>query len=416
MIIGYRYIKFVAKKITIIIEDKRYKNKKYIHALLYANCINILLPVLKELNKREDYYVTVTAVRPGDIGKVRSEKIKVSNNNQLSNNFFLSRNKKRLFLNAADFKHIYNKLGHESVYKARRLGIPSLNVQHGLISFFNLADPQFHMTSDKIAVWGKFVYKQLLELQHRNPEDIFITGNPAFDSLANRSDSGNNISDILSFLGLHKNDNFLVFFSCTQDMASKGLKGISLDRIKLYLTSLYSSIKKNLPELKLVIKPHPAEHQFLHLLEETIKKAKIDAILINDSNFRKSFDLYDLISASKFVICYPSTTCLESILLRKLVVMVKVPGEKTFLDVDADNKNFFIIDSTWENLTDNLNNFFKSNKALLLNRGLNLDEIRSLLSKHIYELDGKATQRVIQTIETIIGNGKNDRRKRVHVI
>lgn len=390
-------------EIVSFFDDMRNSDKKYVHALMYANCIHVLLPIVKELNAKRDYYVTVTSKRDAqDYHKVKKAGIKVSGNFSLLERFFRSTNKQRLLLTAADFQHPFNRIGHRAVFRAKSQGAETLNIQHGLITFFDLSDPRYFMTSDKIAVWGEFVKKQLVEKQHKVSRDIFVVGNPALDTAFEHIKCKRDNSRINQFLGLPLEDEFILFFSCLHNMARKEFRNLKNNQIVDYLHTIYSPIHLNFPEMTLVIKPHPAERPFLHFHKEAVDRSSVNAVIVDDLVFRESFALYDLIAAARFVVAYPSTTFIESILMKKLCVMVNVPGSSTFLDQEADNRNFFVVNSSWNNLLQDLNQFFEKNREVLLRKKMNDEEVLSVLEKHIYKFDGNASQRIVSVIEKLV--------------
>ena len=380
-------------------DDIRVGDRKYVHALMYANCFHVLFPVVQKLNEDKSYYITVTAKRDArDFDKLRGAGIRVSRGYSLLESFFRSTKKKRMLLNAADFQHPFNLLGRKAVFRARSQDIVTLNIQHGLITFFNLSDPKYFMTSDKFAVWGGFVKKQLVEKQHKYPRDVFVVGNPALDTVFEHIKGKREDSNIHEFLGLPLEEEFILFFSCLHNMARKEFRNLSDDQVAHYLRAIYSSIKQSFPGKALVIKPHPAEGPFLHFHKEAVELSGVKAVIVDELAFRKSFVLYDLIAAARFVVAYPSTTFLESILMKKLCMMVNVPGSSTFLDQEADNRNFFVVNSSWNNLAQDINQFFEKNREALLNKNMNDEEVLSVLEKHIYKFDGNASRRIVSVI------------------
>ncbi|MCK5215193.1 MAG: hypothetical protein KAR05_07570 [Candidatus Omnitrophica bacterium] len=233
-------------------------------------------------------------------------------------------------MNAADFQHPFNLLGRKAIFRARSQDIVTLNIQHGLITFFNLSDPKYFMTSDKFAVGGGFVKKQLVEKQHKYPRDVFVVGNPALDTVFEHIKGKRDNSNIHEFLGLPSEEECILFFSCLHNMARKEFRNLSADQISDYLRAIYSSIKQSFPGKTLVIKPHPAEGPFLYFHKDVVERAGVKAVIVDDLAFRKSFVLYDLIAAARFVVAYPSTTFLESILMKKLCIMINVPDPQLF--------------------------------------------------------------------------------------
>ena len=76
-------------------DDIRVGDRKYVHALMYANCFHVLFPIVQKLNEDKSYYITVTAKRDArDFNKLRDAGIRVSRGYSLLESFFRSTKKK----------------------------------------------------------------------------------------------------------------------------------------------------------------------------------------------------------------------------------------------------------------------------------------------------------------------------------
>jgi hypothetical protein len=153
------------------------------------------------------------------------------------------------------------------IWAAKKLGIPTLVVQHGLEdSHMSLFD---YKEADYILVWGEYFKYLYVKQVARRPEDIYISGYPYLID----KNYENKISDNLTLCYLGQN----------YEKYNKDLLKIKLETIK----QLSLACKK--AKLKFIYRPHPGDDRELlkerllgicfspkeEIIEDTFKKANI---------------------------------------------------------------------------------------------------------------------------------------------
>lgn len=210
--------------------------------------------------------------------------------------------------------------GKVLVKVANKKGIPTLLYQHGLKPLEDLP-----IASKYVAVWGSAFKKQLLKAGIPKKR-IFVTGFVGTDEIFNYK---RNPQGIVSY--------FTQGHAFDEKTKEKMLKA----------AMKYAASKK----LKLVIKPHPAEHKNLYKSKNLVV-------------FPKSYSVYKLLSESDETMTLSSTTSLEAAIMGIRCISVK-----------------------------------------------NLRPIRYDLDETIYKCDRKTAKRMVELIGSLIGGGKSEVRK-----
>lgn len=182
---------------------------------------------------------------------------------------------------------------------ARNMGIPTINCSD-YFEFEN-RDP---LEADKIAVMCGITKENLIKkgvLEDR----IVITGQPAFDNISSYN-KGLSKEDICEKLNIPADQTYMVLG--TQPIPT----------CEQMIRTTFEAVKK-IPNLKLIVKPHPGEDVKMH--QALIEEYKIDAILITDPVIR------DIIQVSEALITFFSTIAFETVLLGKPLVTLNLTGE-----------------------------------------------------------------------------------------
>jgi predicted glycosyltransferase len=180
--------------------------------------------------------------------------------------------------------------------------------------------------------------------------------------------------------------------------------GIDLsNRIVLWTTQTHGlSQEENLKNLKaiceamnelkgitLVIKQHPAESKaHTHLINEFIGRYGINAILTP-----KNSDTYEQLFACDLMITRHSTTAIEALVLKKPVIILNLSGEPDPVDYVREGVAAGVYDEN--SLRKMIVRLLKDDRVLMNNRDLYLD-------RHLFKIDGKATDRVVDSIIQMI--------------
>jgi hypothetical protein len=180
---------------------------------------------------------------------------------------------------------------------AKSLNIPTMIQQHGIC--FGYIEKNI-LNNTKFAVFGENSKKELREWSI-DPKNIIITGASLFDEIIpviNNKDKEENLITILT-------DGFYIY----------GL----VDKEEYFATikKWVMEIQK-VPNLKIIIKPHPEEKEHLAEYRELIKNFNNIELLETKSKE----ELYRLISKSKLIVNFGSTVALESMILNKPVITI----------------------------------------------------------------------------------------------
>lgn len=259
--------------------------------------------------------------------------------------------------------------GNVFVNAAKKLKIPTLVIQHGMI-----VDPYGYspIESSKIATWGN-ISKNLL-VEYGTPEKkIVITGNPAFDAGV-FGGVGNSINDIYKELKMKKSKYVLFTATCPYTLDWK--------LIKWTINAM-----KKFPHMKLVIKLHPGEIlKPDKILEEDVSN---QAIVTKDTNI-----LFLLKYCNALVTQY-STTGLEAIFFDKPIISIK--PKVNFLKMDYLHGEVASFIETEEELASALEGVLhnrKKSETLKENR-------KKFIGDSLYRLDGKAAERIVHLIKSM---------------
>jgi predicted O-linked N-acetylglucosamine transferase (SPINDLY family) len=367
-------------------------------------------PVLDEV-RRKGNDVTITII--GDINKKYNEKLLsegykcFSNTSYLESDFLNPNNKKpRLLLLVADSKEPAHRLGFETAEKARKIGLPSLSIQHGAM----FLDPQGQkimgyssFTADKFAVWGRWYYDALVEKHGIDASRLVITGNPQFDIFPS-IDSTKAREKICNYFGINPDKKICLLAMAASIYRNKPelIPNWPLPKVIRMLASIIEGVKESGAEL--IIRPHPAEYAWnsVSWYEQAAKEVGVKVYFNN--SLAEEPSLAEILAAVDITITQGSSTGLQSILLKTPAVSVvtddfpwKGPSIAMYLD-----ERFFLqiavpLRKLKGNLKDCLNQLFEVK--------LTEEQIQPFVEKFAHKLDGKANKRVLRVIEDLMKMG-----------
>jgi len=185
--------------------------------------------------------------------------------------------------------------------------IPSLQLQHGIISYVNHENRIWFtlqlrdIITDKYALYGNTTHKTFLD-NGADKEKLVITGCPRYDELFNYPKS--NKKNQILFL--------------TSGIPTSYSYFNSVDVI-LHYEELVTTIFKKLhtfTDKNIVIKRHPSQ-------DEIIDIKQIASELLPNAKIISNANTYELISNSDVIISPPSTAITEAIALDKPVLLIK---------------------------------------------------------------------------------------------
>jgi len=237
----------------------------------------------------------------------------------------------------------------------------SVLLEHGFVLFFPESSKYDVLSSysnfrDKIAVWGDYQKKYLIEQRSINPNRIFVTGSPRHDSFFN--------SQLEKKSGLVRT----ILIAPTPITHLRGHDEIGVHKkYQETIQKLCLILKKF--NVNIVVKIHPSQAQHNNEIREIVSKidSKIPVIL-----FRP---VIELIISSDAVITItpegfaPSTIILESLILKKPTMNITL--DDNFYEFEyiknSSVKAIFVDD----NFEDNLKNFLLNQEYsnTLINNG-----------------------------------------------
>jgi hypothetical protein len=214
----------------------------------------------------------------------------------------------------------YDMWGRAIVVAARRLGITSIEVQHGIIERNH--DGYLHLSGevapdgsqrspysplpDLVLVHGEMSREALVVSDHFPPESVRVTGSPQVEAVrASVADQ----ASLRKKLGIAADGLVVLYFG-----APFYVYPVDADHLSALLACC-----RQMPEWKALVRPHPGEYSSDRYLA-ALHAARVDALLMRRA------DPFELIVASDLVISHNSTTVLDAMVLERPVIHVNFSG------------------------------------------------------------------------------------------
>jgi hypothetical protein len=258
--------------------------------------------------------------------------------------------------------------------------------------------------------WGQFMTDDILNNYFVKRDNIINTGPPHFDLYSKQCELVE-----IELPGRHKlkaGDKFLLFVMSSVYNAPGEIEII--ERISRWIED------GKFGELKLLIRVHPlnlaGENKSTSMIERLINiqssKVHLDYPIISDNEqswMMSQQDMYRLkfsIANSLVVINSGSTVAIESLILKKNVILTLFDGEQLQPWHDSASRVYFHIDRLIKNGGIDVATSYESLKVILkkttdnLISALNV-EGQANASKHCGEIDGESTNRVVDELVRI---------------
>jgi hypothetical protein len=260
----------------------------------------------------------------------------------------------------------------EYVLAARRFGIVSFMLQHGLDCEHFYHDDAY---ASAIALWGKARLHRYQKNSHKQPDSMQITGNPQYDHLR---------------LPAKINTNGQYWLWVTRPhMPEKCYAPSRRPKEGIEICQALLSALASVPSAKLVIKPHPYDYAMLYQ-DYVVQSGVADRVTILSS------DVQAVIPGAKTVICEDSTAGMEAMFWGKVVIHVhfaKSLPTMPFVAYEAALPAF-----SPEMLQESL---IKAESLMPHNCGNMIEGQREFIKDHAGPCDGKAAQRVVSFINDV---------------
>tara|TARA_Y100000034_G_C6882841_1_gene404825 strand:- start:119 stop:2017 length:1899 start_codon:yes stop_codon:yes gene_type:complete len=267
----------------------------------------------------------------------------------------------------------YSDCFHKTTTKTSSLmKIPSITLQHGAFGNIPYLVP---IVSDYFFAYGENFKKTFLK-NGASSKKIIITGMPRSDELLSKE--YNNSKEFLN-IDTNSKEKIVTFFTQPFDKSYNK---------KLFLT-VFNALKQ-INNIKVIIRPHPAEKEGLH--KKMAKKIGLKIKIL------KNCDLFNLIYASDVIILVNSSIVLDAIILNKPVISVNICRELFH--------NNFLFKDIVPNIHNTLELVKVINKILSSNIKKKSHKQDRYIKSNLYKLDGKTCDRIIHNINKIIKKNK----------
>lgn len=217
--------------------------------------------------------------------------------------------------------------GRALILEARRLGIPSVGLQHGFIyrhwlNYQHDADEMADESGDggfprpdRTMLFDGFAADTLLTAGHFPEESVTVTGSPRLDELAARVAAiGAGRGDLRQSLGVPLDGHLIVIAAKFSEIAED-------------LPAVVGALDQ-LPDVRAVIKPHPAEPREVY---QSVLRDSTHACLAP-----AGMDLGSLIGAADAVLTKNSTAAIDAMTLGIPAFVVGLPNNLSpFVDASA---------------------------------------------------------------------------------
>lgn len=250
--------------------------------------------------------------------------------------------------------------------------IPTLLIQHGV----DLPSRRYVPVSDRIAVWGER-WQKVMQKKGVEPQKIEITGAPQFDHLSHYSRKDQ--SQVREQLSVPVDSGTFTVLLASQPFD---------DTIRSSLIQTAVDTVSDLPDVELLLRPHPREDIELHNNAATgLPNVQVTA---ND-------DIHDILFASDVVLALRSTVVLEASLLNRPVIILNISAEKPPISEFSEQNGFTEVTNSVEA------------KQCIEEMKSNPDSTEGYVKKqpgfgreYAFNEDGGAAGRVAKLVETLV--------------
>ena len=293
----------------------------------------------------------------------------------------------------------YCQLGRAATIAGKLKGVPTLEVQHGVIhpshqGYMHAKDeisPEGSVKSpycpipDKMAVYGNY-HKELLTKKSIYPENsVVVTGQPRYAFLSD-VDKIYSKEDFFKQYQINSNHKIILWTTSFQGPRDE-------ENIK-DLKAVFKAIQ-GIKNATLIIKPHPHDNKrHINMIKANLRNYNIDAVITPSSS-----DTYEQLFACDLMITRGSTTGMEAIALNKPVIVLNLTGKPGAIDYVEQGVALGVYKA--EDLKPTIEKLLRDDLDLAKNR-------ERYIEKYLYKIDGKATERVVNVIEEMIKESKSD--------
>ena len=296
----------------------------------------------------------------------------------------------------------YCQLGRAAVIAGKLKGVPTLEIQHGVIHPYHSGyiyakdeiPPEgnvklsYCLIPDKTAVYGNYQKDLLTKVSTYPANSVVVTGQPRYDILCH-------IDKIYSkekFLSKYNiNPAHKVILWTTQ------CHGLNDEENAKNFKAVFRTMQ-NLKDVTLVIKQHPNEgKRYTKMIKDYLNKYGIDVVIPPASS-----DTYEQLFACDLMITRHSTTAMEAMALNKPVIILNLSGEPDSVEYVKEGVALGVYKG--EDLKATIEKLLKDDSELAKSR-------KKYIENYLYKIDGKATERVVKLIEGMINESRKNENK-----
>ena len=292
--------------------------------------------------------------------------------------------------------------GSAAVIAGRLEGVPTIDIQHGVIhpyhfGYIQAKDEIAHddsvtycPISDKTAVYGHY-QKELLTTMSIYPEDsIVITGSPRYDILGHAGKMYNKEKFFKNYK-IYPNHKIILWAT------TFGVRGDN-ENIKDF-KALFETIQ-NIENITLVITPHPRDGQrHIKRIKDYLNNYQISAVVAPSNS-----DTYEQLFVCDLLITMGSTVGMEAVALNKPVIVLDLNYNSDTIGYVKEGVALGVYKA--EDLKPTIEKLLKDDSGLAKNR-------KKYTEKYLYKIDGKATERVVNVIEEMIKESRSDKNEKL---
>jgi len=208
---------------------------------------------------------------------------------------------------------------------------------------------------------------------------VVVTGQPRYDVLFNPHEHYSK-EDFMRRYGITPGNKIVLWATQTH--------GLSQEENVKNLKAICEAMK-GLKGIILAVKQHPAESEaHTDLIKKYMEHCGIDAILTP-----KNSDTYEQLFVCDLMITRHSTTAVEALALKKPVIILNLSGEPDPVDYVREGVAAGVYYE--RDLKETIERLLEDDQELMKNRD-------SYLDRHLFKIDGKATDRVVDLIIQMI--------------
>jgi hypothetical protein len=296
----------------------------------------------------------------------------------------------------------FTDLEAEVIILAKKIKIKTAAIN---FSWDNLTTNAKHLrATDYLIVWNNYIKDEAILYHQFKPDSVFVSGSMRFDVYFLNKDKIITKEQFLKEKGLNTN---LPLITITT--TSHGVYPYHSDLIKMILE--LRGVNK-VPYFSLLVRIHPKDDikhysAFINTKDTRFELAGHVRKMTGDSRHKIEMEnidiknLYYTLKFSDLIINYSSTITLEALACGTPVINIAFPKEMARRHYEFSHY-LPIVNSGAVPLAHSINELNTTISNYLLNRDINLEQRKELVSSFFYKTDGASSVRCAQIVESIL--------------